>query len=500
MSGPAVILTIVAAYLLLTIAIGVYSTRFARRTMEDFHMGSRDFGALVLFSTVFGANISAVAFIGIPGQAYHVGWIAGPYFITCQAWLAPLLLYVVGRRAWALGKRHGYMTQAEMVAGRWQSPGLAVLISVVLLVYTIPYLMIGLRGAGLTLQAITGGVVPYWVGALTVAAIVLVYVVLGGMRGAAWVNVLQTGVFLAGGLIIFIAVANVLGGPVEATRRVYEDHPELISRERMPWQQYFSYGFIVAFANPMFPQLFMRMLTGRDPKSLRQIIRLYPVPVFLVVILMATLGMWGRPVMDGLQGSASDSILPLLLARYTPLWITGILGAAVFAAMMSTLDSQLLSMTTIVMRDFLFRTSLREASQATLVSISRALVVTLTAVAYGLALINPYGVIRIAEFAFAGFACLAVPTLAAFYWRRCTAQAAIWSIVASQAVLIGLTTGLLGTGWTMGFLPGLPALVVGVVVLAAVAFASSSAEKRNEAYLESRHADGPRVTPAPAVP
>jgi SSS family solute:Na+ symporter len=267
----------------------------------------------------------------------------------------------------------------------------------------------------------------------------------------------------------------------------------------MPWQQYFSYGFIVAFANPMFPQLFMRLLTGRDPKSLRQIIRLYPIPVFVVVILMATLGMWGRPVIDGLQGSASDSILPLLLAQYTPLWVTGVLGAAVFAAMMSTMDSQLLSMTTIVVRDFLFRTSLRDAPQARLVTISRLLVVAITAVSYGLALINPYGVIRIAEFAFAGFACLTVPTLAAFYWRRCTAQAAIWSIVVSQAVLIGLTTGLIGGSWAMGFLPGLPAMVVGVLMLGAVSYASNSADARNAGYLDPARAAGDSITPAAPV-
>ena len=481
----AIVLSIIAAYLGIIIAIGVYSTRFSRRTMEDYHMGSREFGVLVLFCAVFGANTSAVAFIGIPGQAYHVGWIAGPYFITCQAWLAPLLFYVVGSRAWALGKRHGLMTQAEVVSARWQSPGLGMLISIVIIVYTIPYLMIGLRGAGLTLAALTEGFIPFWMGAFIVAGIVLTYLVLGGMRGAAWVNVLQSGVFLAGGLIIFGAVASVLGGPTAATARVYEDFPELISRTTMSWQQFFSYGFIVALANPMFPQLFMRLLTGRDPKSLKQTIRIYPLSMFIVIFLMATLGMWGRPVVPGLEGAASDAILPLLLAQYTPVWVTGVLGAAVVAAMMSTMDSQLLSVTTIIVRDFLYRTRLRFESEASLVRLSRGLMIVITAAAYALALVNPYGVIAVVEFAFAGFACLLAPTLGALYWRRCTARAAVLSIVVSQTVLVGLTTGFIDPRWTFGFLPGLPALIVGLVVLVAAGYLPASASARNAEYLRA---------------
>lgn len=486
-----IVLAIIAAYLGVIISIGVYSTRYARQTMEDYHMGSREFGTLVLFAAVFGANISAVAFIGIPGQAYHVGWIAGPYFITCQAWLAPLLFYVVGSRAWALGKRHGLMTQAEIVSARWQSPGLGILISIVIIIYTIPYLMIGLRGAGLTLAALTDGFVPFWLGALIVAGIVLTYLVLGGMRGAAWVNVLQSGVFLAGGLIIFGAVAAVLGGPVAATRQVYDEYPALISRTTMSWQQFFSYGFIVALANPMFPQLFMRLLTGRDPKSLKRTIRIYPLSMFVVIFLMATLGMWGRPVVPGLEGAESDAILPTLLAQYTPVWVTGVLGAAVVAAMMSTMDSQLLSVTTISVRDFLYRTNLRLGSEASLVRLSRGLMMVITAAAYALALINPYGVIAVVEFAFAGFACLLAPTLGALYWKRCTARAAAASIVVSQVTLVGLTLGVIDARLAFGFLPGLPALVVGLAVLLAVGYLPAPTASRNAEYLEAAPVTGP---------
>jgi SSS family solute:Na+ symporter len=464
------VLSILAVYMLVIVGIGIYSSRFSRGTMEDYHMGSRDFRTIVLFSAVFGANISAVTLAGVPGGAYHLGWVMWPYFATSWAWATPLLFYTVGSRSWLLGRKFGYMTVAEVTGGRWKSPTLAMVISLMLIIYTVPYLMTGLLGAGRTLEALTDGFVSLNVGMVVVAAAVLVYLLLGGMRGAAWVNTFQTGVFMIGGLAIFGVIAAVLGGPAEATRSVVQEYPELISRSRMPWQQFFSYGIIVALSPIVFPQLFMRLLTGRDPKTLKQTMCIYPVPAFLMMFLMATVGMWGRTAIPGLEGAESDAILPLLLTQFTPIWMMGILGAAAFAAMMSTMDSQLLSVTTMIARDFLSRSRLKDAPEETMVRISRVLVLVLTVLALILGFLNPIGIIRIIEFALGGFACMLAPVVGALYWKRCTSQAALWSVVVSQVFLWGLELGFLPASWKFGFLAGLPAIVVGVVVLVAVTY------------------------------
>ena len=179
-----VVIASLAAYMMVIVVIGLYSARLSRWTMEDYHMGSREFRVFVLFSAVFGANISAVALIGVPGSAYHLGWIMWPYFVTAWAWLTPLLFYVIGSRSWVLGRKLGYMTVGEVIGNRWRSPGLAVLISAVLIVYTVPYLMTGLLAGGRILEALTDGFFPLWIGEVVVALVVVVYLLLGGMRGA----------------------------------------------------------------------------------------------------------------------------------------------------------------------------------------------------------------------------------------------------------------------------------------------------------------------------
>ena len=469
-----VVIASLAAYMLVIVVIGLYSARLNRWTMEDYHMGSREFRAFVLFSAVFGANVSAVALIGVPGGAYHVGWIMWPYFVTAWAWLTPLLFYVIGSRSWVLGRKFGHMTVAEVIGGRWRSSGLAVLISAVLIFYTVPYLMTGLLAGGRILEALTDGYFSLWVGEVLVAVVILTYLLLGGMRGAAWVNTFQTSMFLVGGLAIFLMLADALGGPGQATNRVLTDYPELITRANMSWQQFFSYGVIVGLCPVLFPQVFMRLLTGLNRKALKQVMVIYPVPSLFVIFLMAMVGMWGRAAIPGLSGAESDGILPLLLVQYTPIWMMGILGAAVFAAIMSTMDSQLLSVTTMITRDFLSRTQVADRSEKQMVRISRRLVIGLTVAAFILAYFNPLGIIRIVEFAFAGFACLMPATLGALYWRRCTKQAAAASILVSEILLLALTFGWLSQHLAFGFLPGLPAIAAGLITLIVVTYLTSA--------------------------
>ncbi|MFZ5647273.1 MAG: hypothetical protein ACOY30_06585, partial [Bacillota bacterium] len=78
-SNQIAVLSMLVLYTAFIVVIGWWSTKYAKKSLEDYAMASREFKALVLFGGVFGANISAVTLIGIPGGAYHRGRIMGPY-------------------------------------------------------------------------------------------------------------------------------------------------------------------------------------------------------------------------------------------------------------------------------------------------------------------------------------------------------------------------------------------------------------------------------------
>ncbi|MGQ9825602.1 MAG: sodium:solute symporter family protein [Desulfotomaculales bacterium] len=494
------VIGVLIVYLAAILFIGLWSMRYARFTLEDYAMGSRSFGFWILFSTVFAANISAVTLIGIPGAAYHVGWIMWPYFVTSWGWFTPWLFWLLSNRAWILGQRYGYMTQAEIIKNRWDSPALGVLFSICLLFYSVPYLMTGIQGGGNALAGLTGNAIPYWAGCLIVAVIVCAYLVAGGMRGAAWVNTLQAAIFMIGVVIIFFSVANVFGGMTQATQQVAEKYPWLLDRSKFSWKTFYSYGFIVALSVPVFPQVFMRMITGRSPRALKGTTMVYPLAGLIVFFTMAYSGMWGHLAFPDLKGAESDKILPMLLATYLHPALMAVLGSAIFAALMSTLDSQLWAVSVIFIKDFFLgkKTTAVTVNEAQAVKWSRIITILLTALAFILAQFKIIGIINIVNFAFAGFAVLIWPMLAALWWRRCTKQAAAASIISSQFVLLGLQYGILPKAWAFGFLPGLPAIIVGLVVLVAVTYLTPApVNKGTQEFFETFAVIAPKESTSP---
>lgn len=470
------ILGIITAYMIGCLFLGIRSYRKGA-SAADYLMAGREFKFFILFSAVFGANISAVTLIGIPGTSYHVGWITWAYFGTAWAWLSPLLFYTIGNRSWALGKRFDIITISELFGKRWESKGLQYMSALLLLFYLIPYLMVGVIGGGRTIDGLTHGAVPYWMGALTITLVVCTYVFLGGMRGAAWVNALQTCVFLAGGVAIFFIIAYALGGFGTTTATLADKYPELLNRSNMSWQRFFSYGIIVSLAVPVFPNVYSRLLTGRKPSELKKTVLVYPVAGLLIFVLMAFAGMWGRLPFPGLNGAASDAILPMLLAKYAPAWMAGILGAAIFSALMSTLDSQLIAIGQLFLKDIIMPIRKSSAVKQNDAMWGRAVVIFFAVVAFVGSLIQPRGIINIIEWSFGGFACMFLPVIAALYWKRCGKTAIFGSILVSQFLSIALPLGLVPKGMLFGMLPAFWAMAGGFVALVVLAYSTQRQDR-----------------------
>lgn len=482
MSGATIqILMVLALYIVGVMLLGFFSYR-KEATINDLLMANREFKFLVLFSAVFGANISAVTLIGVPGLAYHVGWVTWAYFATTWAWLTPLLYYTIGSRAYVLGRRFDVVTISEVLGCRWKNRSIQLLSAAFLLFYIIPYMMVGIIGGGRMFAGLTEGYVPYWVGCLLVTVIVGGYVAIGGMRGAAWVNVFQTFVFLVGGLAIFLVIVYSLGGFGNATNGILEKYPELLNRSKMPWQKFFSYGVVCALAVPLFPQVFSRLLTGKSSKELKKIILIYPIAGIFLFVLMAYSGMWGHIAFPDLKGSESDKIIGMLLAKYAPTWLAGIIGAAIFAALLSTPESQLLAIGQIIMKDFVLPNRKDKSSKKSDVPLSRLLLILFAFLAFLGALAKPAGIIKIVEWAFGGFASMFFPVIAALYWKRCSYNAVFTAIIVSQFLNIALPLGLIPQPMLLGLLPSFWAIVSSgciILLFAILAPAKTDLHTRN---------------------
>jgi SSS family solute:Na+ symporter len=470
-----VTLAIILVYLSLVLAVGLLSHKKSTGTGEDYFLATRSIGPFVLLMTLFGTHMTAFSLLGASGEGYRNGIGVFGLMASTSAIVVPAIFYFVGQRLWALGKRNSYVTQVQFFRDRFQSSGLGLLLFIVLAMLLIPYLLIGVMGGGLTLNEITDGLVPQWAGSLMVCAVVLAYVTYGGLRGTAWVNTLQTMVFMVLGGVTFFWIVSRLGGLEAALDRVAVDNPDLLIRgERIKPLKMLTYAAIPMSVG-MFPHIFMHWLTAKRAESFRLSYVGYPICVAVVWLPSVLLGVIGTSDVVGLKGPAANSVLVLMIDKHAPEMLAGLLAAGVFAAIMSSLDSQTLSLGTMFTQDIVRHYREEEMDEATQVRVGRWFVAGLIALTFLISLVAPRSIFKLGIWSFTGYASLLPLALAAIYWKRATRGGAIASVLTVAVLwIVFFVRGWSVPGYTVGgtgIMPVAVILVSGAVALVLVSLA-----------------------------
>jgi SSS family solute:Na+ symporter len=460
---------IVFAYLAIVVYIGVFAFRQAhgREEVEDYFLASRSLGPFVFLMSLFGTNMTAFAILGSSGHAFANGIVTFGLMASSSALVIPLTLFLVGTRVWALGKRYGFITPVQLFRDRWETSHVGTVIFAVQATLLVPYVIIGVMGGGTTLEAVSGGRVPYWLGGALVALVVMTYVFFGGMRGTAWVNSFQTTLFLVFGAVALVVIGWGMGGFSRAVEELAASSQSfLLTRERFSPLYFFSYTFI-PLSSIAFPHITIFCLTARRMAQFRKTVILYPLCiaaiwlpcVFLGVVanragdvgeiqeklearrtLAAEASTLAPEAREALRAKAAgDDVLVQLLNSYAPIWLAGLLGAGIMAAVMAS-DSQILALSTMFTEDvFAHYEGQARFGEAAQVHTGRAFVIGLTVVAYFIALRLPESIFTVAiQYAFTGFAALAPLLVAALFWRGSTKWGALASTLWVAAGVLGI--------------------------------------------------------------
>jgi len=428
---------IVFAYLAVVLYIGIFAFRKSSAgSGEDFFVASRKLGPLVFLLSIFGTNMTAVAILGSSGFAYQRGIGVYGLMASSSGIVIPLTLWLIGTRLWSLGKKHGHITQVQYLRDRWESSGIGTFIAIVTALMLVPYIIIGVMGGGSTLETISDGQVPYAIGGAIVAITVVAYVFFGGMRGTAWVNTFQTVLFLAFGVTAFTLIAKSVGG-FPATMQAISDGPQsfLLSRERMPAEEFFSYMFIPLSA-VMFPHIAIMCMTAEKVTHFKRTVVLYPICILLIWLPSVYLGVVASKVIPGLSPAEANDVIIRLLSQNTSPVLAGVLGAGIMACVMAS-DSQILALSTVFTEDlFAYYGGRKKFGPKAEVWAGRAFIVLIGVVSYviALALKEKANIFELAiRFAFSGFAALAPVMLAALFWKRSTK----WGALAATVWVVG---------------------------------------------------------------
>ena len=369
---------VVFAYLATALYLGIFAFRRSRQSnAEDYFLAGRSLGPAVFLLSLFGTNMTAFSILGASGHAFSNGIVTFGLMASASALIIPVSLLTIGTRLWALGRRNGFMTPVQMFRDRWECGHIGTIIFIVQAALLVPYIIIAVKGGGTTLEAVSGGIVPYWLGGAIVSLVVMGYVFFGGMRGTAWVNAMQTSLFLVFGTIAFLVIAAGMGGFRAAIQSlaVSPSTAYLLTRERISMLYFFSYTFI-PLSTIAFPHVGIFCLTARRLGHFRKTVVLYPIcllaiwlpSVFLGVVAnaarevptieakLAARAELASPALDPaardrLRGAAAgDDVILRVMEGYAPTWLFAILGACVMAAVMAS-DSQILALSTMFTED-----------------------------------------------------------------------------------------------------------------------------------------------------
>ena len=180
------------------------------KTASDYFLAGRGISIWVFILAATATSFSGWTFMGHPGLIYRDGF---PYaYASFYAITIPFTGVMFLKRQWMIGKRFGFITPGEMLSDYFKSDFIRILVVLVALVFSVPYLGIQLRASGFLFNVLTDGMFSVNVGMWALSAVVFVYVATGGLRAVAYVDTMQC-VLLAGGIMVIGAIALInIGG------------------------------------------------------------------------------------------------------------------------------------------------------------------------------------------------------------------------------------------------------------------------------------------------
>ena len=225
-------------------------------------------------------------------------------------------------------------------------------------------------------MAATGGQIGFVQGIIFLSLIMVIYETLGGMRSVAWTDMIQGILLLLGVVIIFIIIYVQYGGLSSATVQLQTMRPDFLhSPDWAEKRLWLSTIIVVALGISVYPHAIQRIYSARDETTLRRSFQLMVFVPLITTFFMIAVGVVGAAQIPGLDKHGSEQISILLLndmAEKIPYvsWLLVIFISSAVAAIMSTVDSALLSISSLVTQD-LYRKVMPQASQSHLTKVGK---------------------------------------------------------------------------------------------------------------------------------
>jgi solute:Na+ symporter, SSS family len=475
MSPSGVALTTTLGIISLGTAIGFLAGAHRKMDLEQWTVGGRGFGVVLIYLLMAGEVYTTFSFLGLSGWAYSRG---GPtLYILAYITLAYVVSFFILPQIWGLGKKHGLQTQSDFFRMRYGNEHLAAFVCVVGVAFLVPYLQLQLTGLGIIVSIASFDGIGRTPAMIISAAFLAAFVSASGVRAIAWISVLKDALMIFAALSIGIGIPYIHFGGVghmfAALARARPAHltmPGATTNLGHTW--YISTVLLTSLGFYMWPHAFGSTFTAKSGDTLRR--NAVVMPLYTITLaFMFFAGFTAVLVLPGL--SNGDLALLTIVRKSFPAWFLGVIGGAGALTAMVPAGIFTLTAATLFAKN-LYRPIFAPAmSDDQVAKLARLMVVVLSVTSLYFAIYTATTLVSLLLLGYAGVAQFFPGVVLGLYWRRVTMRGVFAGMVAGVAtvVLLFLTKRDPWFGWSAGFIALCINFLV-TVVLSLLTFAPSS--------------------------
>ena len=447
-----------------TIGFGILGVRRVKMSPAQFILGGRSFGVIFLWLLSAGEVYTSFTFLGAAGWAYSRG--APAFYILCYLTVSCITIFFYMPPIWRIARQHGLLTNADYLAHRYQSRALGFLTGLVGVVFMIPYITLQLTGIQILLQIAGYGAINSVLAAGGAFGLIIGFVLISGLRGAAWASLIKDALVLAG--VIFAGIVlpiQFFGSPQAVISKVLQTHPNWMTLVG-PTENYGTLWFastvlLSGLGGYVWPHAFASQLAAKGPDTIRRNAMILPIyQIMLLLVFFA--GFTALLVKPGIKGQDADQSFMLVVQEHYPAWLLGLIAGAGCLAALVPASAQILAAASLLSRN------LFPAKEEQLTRRTRLWIVVLALLAFGLWVYNRATLVGLLLIGYSGITQLFPGIVLSL--RKQPPRA--WSVASGIIVALVLLSGfaLQGTSVICGAHVGTVALAVNVVCLFVVDF------------------------------
>lgn len=421
------------AYLAVVLAIGVVAW-FRTRTASDYFLGGRRLSPAVAALSAGASDMSGWVLLGLPGYAYLAGLEAG--WISLGLCIGVALNWLLSARRLRI-----YSFQLEdavtlpcYLHRRFRCPGpwLKLLSSLFILLFFLFYVSSGLIGAGKLFVAVFD--FDYRLSVMLGAAIIIFYTLFGGFLAVSWTDVFQALLMTLALVLVPLMAVSLLGGYPEWAGQLREINPALMSfttdRQGQPlgtMAVISLLGWGLAYFGQ--PHILARFKAVHSPHQLHVAAAIGIGWSVMIYTTSIAVGLSGAALLENPLADSEQVFMVLVQLLFHPL-MAGFLLSAILAAIMSTVDSQLLVSSSTLAEDLYPLATGRTLSERGRITAGKWAVAVIAVIATSVAIDPNSKVLDVVAYAWGGLgAALGPATLLSLYWKRMNWQGTLAGVM-----------------------------------------------------------------------